>query len=82
MPNPAKVIVYPIVCGLHGICYGILYAPAQAILFGLNFEQMLAWIAAGFAFDVVHGIGDFAAGFLVLPLCKLIGRLDKNAVKI
>ena len=82
MPTAVKSIVYPIVCGLHGICFGILYAPAQAILFGLDWNGMLAWIAAGFPFDVVHGIGDFAAGFLILPLCKLIGRLDKNAVKI
>lgn len=82
MPTAVKSIVYPIVCGLHGLCYGMLYAPAQAILFGLDFEQMLAWIATGLPWDLVHGIGDFAAGFLILPLCKLIGKLDKNAQKI
>lgn len=82
MPTAAKAVVYPIVCCLHGLAFGTLYAPAQAILFGLDFEKMLAWIAVGFPWDVVHAVGDFAAGFLVLPLCKLLGRLDKNAVKV
>ena len=46
---PAKIapIVYTVVCSLHGFCFGVLYAPAQALLFGLSFKGMLAWIAAG-----------------------------------
>ncbi len=70
--------VYPCVCGLHGILFGVLYAPAQALLFGLDFEGMLAWIAAGFPFDVLHGIGNFAAGFLILPLSALLRKLSKE----
>ncbi len=82
MPKAVAAVVYPVVCGLHGLAFGTLYAPAQAILFGLDFSQMLAWIAAGFAFDVIHGVGNLAAGFLILPLCALLRRLDKNAVKL
>ncbi len=82
MPKKLAVVVYCVVCGLHGLAFGTLYAPAQAILFGLDFKQMLAWIAAGFPYDVVHAIGNLVAGILIVPLCMLIGRLDKNAHKM
>ena len=71
--------IYPIICGLHGLAFGTLYAPAQALMYGLNFKQMLAWIAAGLPFDAVHAIGNFAAGFLILPLVKLLRKIDPNA---
>lgn len=74
MPRAAKRIVYPAVCALHGIAYGILYAPAQALMFGLNFEQTLLWIAAGLPFDLLHGAGDLVAGMLILPLTELLRR--------
>ncbi len=79
IPDKVGAIVYPMLCGLHGILFGILYAPAQALLFGLDFEGMLAWIAAGFPFDVLHGIGNFAAGFLIVPLTKLLRKLQAQA---
>lgn len=82
MPPTAKKIVYPIVCALHGIMFGTLYAPAQAIMFGLDFKQTVAWIIAGFPFDVTHAVGNFAAGFLIYPLTKLLRKIDKNACKI
>ena len=75
MPRRVAAVVYPIVCSLHGFLFGILYAPAQALFFGLNFEQTLAWIAAGAGFDVIHGVSNFAVGLLVLPLSELVMRL-------
>jgi len=30
--------VYMSVCALHGLLYGVLYAPSQAILYGLSFK--------------------------------------------
>lgn len=77
MPKRACYIVYPILCGLHGFAFGTLYAPAQAMMFGLNFQQMLAWIAAGIPFDIVHGISNVAMGFLVYPLSLLLKKLSK-----
>jgi len=77
MPKSVASIVYPIVCSLHGMLFGVLYAPAQALLFGLDFEGMLAWIATGFVFDVTHAIGNFAAGLLILPMSQLLIRLKK-----
>ena len=78
MPDEIKRLVYPMVCGIHGFAFGALYAPAQAIMFNLDFRGMLAWISAGLPFDVIHGIGNIFAGILVLPLSKLLIRLSKN----
>lgn len=77
MPKAVAVVVYPVVCSLHGMFFGVLYAPAQALLFGLDFEGMLAWIAAGFVFDITHAIGNFAAGLLILPMSQLMTRLKR-----
>lgn len=54
MPKRAAIVVYPTVSMLHGLLFGLLYAPAQSLMFGLDFEQTLAWIASGFVFDVIH----------------------------
>ena len=86
MPRKVAFVVYPLVCGIHGLLFGILYAPMQALMFGLNFKQMLAWIISGFPFDVIHGIGNFAAGFLILPLTdqlrKMMRREFRNQISI
>lgn len=78
MPTAVAYIVYSTVCCLHGLLFGIIYAPAQAILFGLNFEQTLAWIGAGLMFDIIHGISNFAVGFLTLPLVKVMQKALKS----
>ena len=78
MPKWLCCIVYPAVCGLHGFLYGILYAPAEALLFGLNFEQTIAWIFSGIPFDLTHGISNIFMGMLVFPLSQLLHRLSKS----
>ncbi len=78
MPIAVKSIVYPLVCGLHGFAFGALYAPAQAFMFGLDFDGMIAWIAAGLPFDLIHGLGNLTAGFLILPLSELLTKLMKR----
>jgi len=77
MKQSAKPLVYMIVCSLHGFLYGILYAPAQALLFGLNFEGMIAWIVAGFPFDLTHGISNFFCGILICPLIRIFRQFGK-----
>lgn len=64
-------------CSAHGFLYGILYAPAQAFMFGLSFEGMLAWIVAGIPFDIIHGTSNFLCGALVLPIVKVISTAEK-----
>lgn len=77
MPKSVACVVYPIVCGLHGLAFGLLYAPVQALFFGLNFEQTVAWVVAGLPFDITHGIGNLAAGILIVPLSELLKKLLK-----
>ena len=78
MPRGVCAAVFPAVCCLFGLLYGVLYAPAQALLFGLDFHGMLAWIAAGLPFDLMHGIGNLFAGLLILPLSELLYRLERK----
>ncbi len=71
------LIIYPLICSLHGFLYGILYAPAQAIMFGLDFRETIAWIISGVPFDVIHGISNLIAGLLIYPLSLLLRKLTK-----
>lgn len=75
LPKRATFILAHLLTVLHGLAFGALYAPVQARLFGLDFRGMLAWIAAGFLFDLVHAVGNFAFGFFIPPLTKLLERL-------
>ncbi len=78
MPPAVACVVYPCVCALHGFAYGTLYAPAQALMYGLGYRAMLDWIIAGLWWDVRHGIGNFLAGLLILPMYGVLQRLMKT----
>jgi len=78
IPTRIKPAVYMTVCSLHGFLFGVLYAPAQMILFGLDFRQMLSWIAAGFPYDCIHGISNFFCGLLILPIVKALEKAEKS----
>lgn len=75
MPQKIACVVYPLVCGLHGLAFGALYAPAQAVMFGFDFKQTVAWIIAGLPFDALHAFGNLCTGVLVLPLTELLKKL-------
>ncbi len=57
--------VCSLVCGLHGFLYGTLYAPFQALWFGMDLKGMIAWILAGLPWDILHGISNLILGFLI-----------------
>ena len=77
MPKPVAVVVYAVVNALHGYGFGILYAPGQALLFGLSFKGMLAWIAAGFPFDIIHGTSNLICGFLlIVPVVLILRKME------
>ena len=78
MPKWLAVPSYMLLGGLHGIAYGVLYAPAQALLFKMDLQMTLAWIASGLVFDILHAAGNFAACALVLPLSNLLFKLEKQ----
>ncbi|MCM1136336.1 MAG: hypothetical protein NC400_12280 [Clostridium sp.] len=79
MSAKARPLVYMAVCALHGFLFGVLYAPAQAVMHGLSFQGMLAWIAAGLPWDFIHGISNFFCGILIMPIVSLLKVAERNA---
>ena len=41
IPRKIKPVIYIICCSLHGFLFGTLYAPAQAILYGMSFKATI-----------------------------------------
>lgn len=78
IPKKVRPLVYMAVCAAHGFLFGTLYAPAQAILYGLSFPKMIAWIVAGLPFDCIHGISNFFCGILILPIVFALRLAEKN----
>lgn len=81
MPKWAATVVYMVVCSLHGFLFGVIYAPAQALLLGLDFNGMIAWIISGLPFDITHGISNFVCGALILPIVNLLRSLERTPNK-
>lgn len=81
MPKKIQPIVYMSVCALHGFLFGTLYAPAQAVLFGLNLKGMIAWIAAGLPYDLIHGVSNFFCGMLIVPIISALKLAERNLEK-
>lgn len=77
--SPKKAtVVYAITCGLHGLFYGTLYAPFQAIFYNLDWKGTLTWIATGLPFDAIHCAGNLVAGFiLIMPIIALLKGAEK-----
>lgn len=78
MPKKVACVIYPVFCSLHGFLFGILYAPAQALFFKLDFAETIAWISTGAVFDVIHGISNFAVGLLIVPFTELLRKLARK----
>ncbi len=81
MPTKIAAVVYPAVCGVFGLIFGLAYAPVWAIIYGLDFKEALMWTVAGLSFDLLHLAGNVALGCLVLPLSKVLMKLEKNHAK-
>ena len=78
MSKKIAPMVYAVVCALHGFLFGVIYSPAQALLFGLDFKGMIAWIAAGLPFDLIHGISNLCVGLLICPLVAILRKAEKQ----
>lgn len=74
MPTKVAVPVYMATAALHGLFYGTLYAPFQALAFGLSFKGMISWIAAGFPWDCIHALGNLATASLTIPVVKILRK--------
>lgn len=81
MPKKVRPIVYMAVCAAHGFLFGTLYAPAQALLYGLNFQKMVAWIIAGLPWDFIHGVSNFFCGVLIVPIITVLRTAERNIEK-
>lgn len=79
MPSKLQIPLYMLICGLHGLLYGTLYAPVQALLFGFNLESTLAWIIAGLPWDITHAIGNFVGGLLIVPIISVLNTAERFA---
>ena len=80
IPEKIKPIIYMCLCSIHGFLFGLLYAPVQAIIFGLGFNGTIAWIIAGLPFDFVHGVSNFLCGMLICPVIALLKLIKKQSV--
>lgn len=78
IPEKIRPLVYMLLCAAHGFLFGTLYAPAQALLYGLSFQKMVAWIISGLPWDFVHGVSNFFCGILIVPIIKILTFLEKN----
>ena len=81
MPKWLAPIAYCMVSALHGLSFGTIYAPAQALLMGFDFHQTLAWIGAGLYFDITHAIGNLCLGVLIVPMIQTLRLAGKAAKK-
>ena len=80
IPEKLRPLVYMLLCAAHGFLFGTLYAPAQALLYGLSFQKMIAWIISGLPWDFVHGVSNFFCGILIVPVIKILTFLENKTV--
>ena len=82
MPLPVAVVVYAAVCGAFGFLFGLLCLPYTAIVVYTpdswqDFcEKLSLLFAADIPFDVLHAVGNAAAGLLTVPMTALLCRLE------
>ena len=81
-PRKVRAVLYPVVCALHGLAFGILTTPVMLFMHYpqsmWNMASFWKLVLAGLAFDVNHIIGNFFAGLLVLPMSELLYKLERK----
>ena len=77
LPKKLRPLIYMTICAAHGFLFGTLYAPAQAILFGMSFHGMVSWIIAGLPFDLIHGVSNFFCGLLIVPVISALQLAER-----
>ncbi len=79
IPKRIAPLVYMTVCAAHGLLYGVLYAPAQALMFGYDLQTTFVWILSGLPYDLIHAVSNFCMGLLILPITRAIRVADRQA---
>ena len=81
MSKKVAVPVYMIVCGLHGLAFGLLYAPFQSFaFFDFNLNATITWIIGGLPYDLIHGVSNFCCGILIVPMITAF-RYSKKIIE-
>ena len=52
---------------------------SMALFSGMGWDRVWLWVLAGLPFDLLHGMGNFALGTLIIPIATLLKKLDKKA---
>ena len=60
MRQNRSVLLWALLSGLFGLCYGALYAVSYAVMNG-----GVAWWVTGIPFDLLHGAGNFVVALLL-----------------
>lgn len=63
-----NVLFFALIGGLFGILFGTLCSVPYFLTGGI--EMGFAWIVSGLPFDLIHGIGNFAAALLLFRPLK------------
>lgn len=74
-----RQVLYTLICTFFGIAFGALYAPWQAVMYGLNLERTLLWISAGLPYDIVHAVANCILSFLIIPIANGIEKIKSSA---
>ena len=77
VPKWLGITLYMTVCSLHGFMFGTLYAPFHALLYNLNLEGTLSYIAAGIPFDIIHGVSNLLCGVLIYPIVNILNKCER-----
>lgn len=78
MPKYIEPIAYCALGGISGFTFGALWAPWQAIIYGLSVKSTVSWILAGLPFDITHGISNICMCTLCVPLIRILNRLERG----
>ena len=81
MPRWLAYPLYTAVCALHGLFFGVLYAPFHALIYRTGCAGMIAWIVAGLHFDLLHFVGNLGAGLFIVPVSELLLRLNRKYLR-
>lgn len=78
LPKKIRPFIYMAVSAAHGFLFGTLYAPAQALLFGMSLRGIAGWIIAGLPWDCIHGISNFFCGILIVPVISVLRIIERG----
>ncbi len=76
--NPkVAATVYAAVAGLHGLLFGTMLAPVNAVMTGFSFEQSVSWIIFGLPADVIHCVSNVLVTFLLaMPIITVLKKAE------